>query len=79
MPSMVPSSAVRNAVAMATAARHIDDEGGRPKLLELIDALDNTELMVAGLVLARIVGLSNTDEQLHGLGLQCTDDHVVML
>jgi len=79
MPALVPSSAVRNAVALSTAAKHLDDEGGREKLMGLVTALDNTELMVAGLVLARIVGLSNTDEQLHGLGLDCAEDQVVML
>ena len=79
MPAVVPAQALRNAVALSTAARHLDCPGGRDKLLELTGAMTAVELSVAALVLARLVGASNTDEQLQALGSQCLDDGMILL
>ena len=43
MPAVVPAQALRNAVALSTAARHLDCPGGRDKLLELTGAMTAVE------------------------------------
>ena len=79
MPAVMPARVMRSAVALATAARHMDDDGGREKLIELIEGITTTDLAITALCLARITGIQNSDESLQVLGMQCLEDKVVML
>lgn len=79
MPAFMPAAVLRNSVALATAARHMDCTGGRPKLVELIGSMKDDELATAAICLARLVGISNTDEQLQRLGAACLEDGTISI
>ena len=79
MPAVMPARVLRSAVALATAARHMDDEGGHEKLVELIESITTTDLAITALALARLVGIQNSDEQLQAIGLECISDRAVAL
>ena len=79
MPAVMPARVLRSAVALATAARHMDDEGGHEKLVELIESITTTDLAITALALARLAGIQNSDEQLQAIGLECISDRAVAL
>lgn len=79
MPFLAPPAALRNAVALATAARHVDEPGGKEKFLETTAAMTNDELLTAGMVLARLMGISTPEEVLQNIGLQASGDTLVAL
>jgi hypothetical protein len=70
MPLYFPPRVGQEAIALATAARHLDEPGGHEKLLELIQGLPCASVHMAALVLARMVGFQYDDEKLQDLALQ---------
>jgi hypothetical protein len=71
MPLVFPTRVGREAVAVATAARHLDD-GPDPlgRLMDHFVSLDCQTVHAVALMLARIVGFQNTDEELQKLALE---------
>ncbi len=79
MPGMaVPTRVFRDVVALATAARDFDEEGGGERLRDLVLSMPPESLHLAAVALARIVGMANTTEDLQRMGLLSTDDSEVI-
>jgi len=79
MPAVVPARVARTSIAMVTAARHLDEPGGRERLLELVDQIPTTDLCVVAVCLSRILGLRCTDEELQQTALSVSGDKPVLM
>ena len=75
----VPADHMANAVALATAARSIDDAGGGAKLSELMQAIPSDDIAVVAIILARIVGTHFGDEWLEATGMLCATSGAICL
>jgi hypothetical protein len=79
MPMVFPSRVVRAGIALTTAARHLEDPGGKQNLYELIQGTDVDTMAATAIFLARVVGSYCSDEVLQDVGLQTAGDRMVVL
>ena len=78
MPMIVPTRVMRDAVALATAAKNIDEPGGKQKLLDILPMIDASSLYRVTLALARLAGLNTDEETLQRIGQDIAVDHDVI-